>query len=244
MMNKLFKLNNTYFLHRGYFDNIKIPENSLEAFILAKKLKYNIELDVRLTKDKKIIVFHDHNLKRMCGVNKIVEDCTYNELMNYYLLNTNYKIPLLEEVLECIKGKCILLVEIKVNKYNGILERELSKILDNYNGEFAIQSFNYLSINWFKRNKKNYIIGILSSDFKNGKINKLYKFISKRLLFDIILNVDFISYDIRALPNKYVLRKRKKKPIFGWTFRTELDLKEKKQYCDYFIVEKNILKYK
>ena len=242
MKNKLF--NNTYFLHRGYFDNIMIPENSLEAFILAKDLKYNIELDVRLTKDKKVVVFHDNNLKRICGVNKIVEDCTYNELLHYNLLNTQNKIPHLKDVLNRIKGKVILLIETKEIKYNGILETELSKILDNYDGKFAIQSFNYLSINWFKRNRKDYIIGVLSSDFKNRKINILYKFISKRLLFDVFLNVDFISYDIRSLPNKYVLKKRKKKPIFGWTFKTKLDIKEKKQYCDYLIVEKNILKCK
>ena len=232
---------NKPFAHRGYFDNKEIPENSLEAFKLAIKYGYNIELDVHITLDKKIVVFHDDDLNRMCNIDKKIEDCTYEELKQCKLLNTNYTIPLLNDVLKLVNGKVNLLIETKVKKYNSKLEKELSNILDNYDGIFAIQSFNFLSIKWFKKNRKNYVIGVLASNFKNKKINPIYKLISKTLLFDKILKCDFISYDIRSLPNKYVINKRKNKPIFGWTFKTQESYEKLSKYCDCVIVEKELI---
>ena len=49
-----------YYAHRGFHDNnIDVPENSKKAFALAVKNGYGIELDVQLTKDEKVVVFHD-----------------------------------------------------------------------------------------------------------------------------------------------------------------------------------------
>ena len=79
--------------HRGYHNNKKgIPENSVLAFKKAIDNNYLIELDVRLTKDKKLVVFHDGNLKRVCGVNKSVKDLTYKELLKYNLFDTTQKV--------------------------------------------------------------------------------------------------------------------------------------------------------
>lgn len=232
-------LKDTLIAHRGYHDKEKgIPENSIAAFKRAIRYNYTIELDVHLTKDKRLVVFHDDNLKRVCGVNKIIEDCTYNELLKYNLFDTKYKIPLFEEVLKLIDGKVGLLIEIKTAKFKGKLESMLSKLLDNYNGSFAIQSFNPLSILWFKKNKKSYIRGLLSSDFRhNKKINDLKKFLLKTLFIDIILKTDFIAYDIRALPNSYVKSKRKSKLILGWNVRTKKDHDKAIKYCDNLICE-------
>lgn len=225
------------FAHRGYFNNVDIPENSIPAFKKAIRYGYNIELDVHLTKDKKIVVFHDFNLKRMCKINKKIEDVTYDELIKYNLLDTKYKIPLLSEVLNLIDGKVGLLIETKVLKNNGKLEELLSNYLDNYNGEFAIQSFNVYSIYWFKKHRKKYLRGLLSSDFKTFNISNLKKLIGKTLLMDIILKTDFISYDIRALPNKYVENKKNKKVILGWTVRTKEEYLKYNKYCDNLICE-------
>ena len=237
-MSKIDFLENNIFAHRGYFDNTDIPENSVKAFKKAIRYGYNIELDVHLTKDKKIVVFHDHNLKRMCGVNKVIEDCTYDELLKYNLLNTNCKIPLLTEVLSIINKKCVLLIETKVYRFNGELEKELSLILDNYDGLFAIQSFSPFSIYWFKKHRKNYVRGLLSSDFKTwSSVSKIKKLLARTLILDVILKTNFISFDIRALPNKYVSSKRKSKTILGWTVRNEKDYKHAMKYCDNVIAE-------
>ena len=74
-----------YIAHRGLFDsNLSIPENSIPAFKRAVEHGFGIELDVRLTKDRQLVVFHDATLLRMCGVNKKVADLTYEELSDGY----------------------------------------------------------------------------------------------------------------------------------------------------------------
>lgn len=231
--------------HRGYHDKKRgIPENSIAAFKRAIRYNYPIELDVHLTKDNRLVVFHDNNLKRVCGVNKIIENCTYNELLKYNLFGTKYKIPLFEEVLKLVDGKVGLLIETKTSKFNGKLEKELSKLLDDYKGLFAIQSFNPSSILWFKKNRKNYIRGLLSSDFKKRKdITNLKKNLAKCLIADVFLKTDFISYDINALPNNYVKSKRNNKLILGWTIRTKKDYDKAIKYCDNLICE-NMEKYR
>lgn len=238
-------MKNTYFLkdnliaHRGYHDIKKgIPENSIAAFKRAIRYNYIIELDVHLTKDNKIVVFHDYSLKRMCKIDKLIEDCSYNELLKYNLLDTKYKIPLLDEVLRLIDGKVGLLIETKNSSNNTKLELLLSEKLDNYKGEFAIQSFYPLSILWFKKNKKNYIRGILSSDFKKHKdMSNLKKNILKCLVFDIFLKSDFIAYDIKALPNSYVESKRKNKLILSWNIKNAKDYNKALEYSDNIIGE-------
>ena len=54
--------------HRGLHDIKKgIPENSIPAFQAAIEAGYGIELDVHLTKDGKLVVFHDDDFRRICG---------------------------------------------------------------------------------------------------------------------------------------------------------------------------------
>lgn len=234
-----FLLNNLI-AHRGWYDG-QIPENSMPAFAKAVANGYLIELDVCLTKDQKVVVFHDENLQRMCNINKLVEECNYAELLKYNLLNSNYKIPLLSEVLTLVNQKVGLLIEIKSLKFNGVLEKETAKLLDKYQGDFAIQSFNILTLKWFKKHRNNYLRGLLASDFKNKKINKLKKQFGKSLIADIILKTDFISYDLRALPNSFVKNKRKTKPILAWTIRNGNDYEKAQKYADNFICENKIL---
>ena len=82
------------YTHRGLFDNKRIVENTINAFKKALIENLNIELDIRTTKDNKIIVFHDSNIERLTGINRLVKDMTYDELSKVNLLNTTDKIPL------------------------------------------------------------------------------------------------------------------------------------------------------
>ena len=97
------KIRNNRIAHRGAFNNIDIPENSLLAFKKAIDMKWDIELDVQLTKDNVLVVFHDEDLKRMTGISKKICDVDYSELQNYHLLDTKESIPTFLEVLKLIK---------------------------------------------------------------------------------------------------------------------------------------------
>ena len=101
--------------HRGYVE--KGVENSIEALEAAAKagVEY-VEMDVLMTKDNKFIVMHDYNLKRLAGINKKVQDMTYNELVGLPISQSGHtsKIPSFEEYVKRAKELNIkLVVELK-----------------------------------------------------------------------------------------------------------------------------------
>ena len=235
-------LSRSLIAHRGYYNNKKgIPENSVIAFKKAIDSNYLIELDVRLTKDKKLVVFHDDNLKRVCGVNKRVKDLTYKELLKYNLFDTTQKVPLFSEVIKLVNGRVPILIETKFHNRYGVLEKILINELSNYKGLYAIQSFYPLSLLWFKTNTKHIPIGLLSSNFKNNS-NSLKKLIGKTLILDLFFKTDFISYDVKGLPNNYLSLKKDKKKIVIWTIKNKKDYDLAKKYTDALICE-NMYKY-
>jgi len=163
--NTAFSINQVKFAHRGIHNSEEnIPENSLLAFKKAINLGYGIELDIRETKDKKIVVFHDDDLKRMCNDTTLISESTLKELQNYTLLNTNEKIPTLEEVLSLVDGKVPILVEYKADLPGtecSSICTETNELLKGYNGEYAIESFNYLVLGWYKKHMPNILRGQL-----------------------------------------------------------------------------------
>ena len=223
--------------HRGYYNNKKgIPENSVLAFKKAIDNNYLIELDVRLTKDKKLVVFHDDNLKRVCGVNKKVKDLTYKELLKYNLFDTTLKVPLFSDVIKLVNGRVPILIETKYHNRYGVLEKILINELSNYKGLYAIQSFYPMSLLWLKRNTKDIPIGLLSSNLKNDS-NRLKSIIGKTLILDLFFKTDFISYDVKGLPNSYLSLKKDKKKIVIWTIKNKKDYDLARQYTDSLICE-------
>lgn len=235
-------LSRSLIAHRGYHNNKKgIPENSVLAFKKAIDNNYLIELDVRLTKDKKLVVFHDDNLKRVCGVNKRVKDLTYKELLKYNLFDTTLKVPLFSEVIKLVNGRVPILIETKYHNRYGVLEKILINELSNYKGLYAIQSFYPMSLLWLKRNTKDIPIGLLSSNFKNNS-NSLKKLIGKTLILDLFFKTDFISYDVKGLPSNYISLKKDKKKIVIWTIKNKKDYDLAKKYTDALICE-NMYKY-
>ena len=92
------------FAHRGLHSrDMSVPENSLEAFRLAAKAGYGIELDVQLSRDGQVVVFHDDTLDRVCGVHARVDEKSYDELRALGLCGTNNRIPLFSEGARCDK---------------------------------------------------------------------------------------------------------------------------------------------
>lgn len=75
------------------------------AFRAAIEAGDGIELDVHLTKDGQVVVFHDDTFERICGRRGRVEDTSYEEIQKYRLAETKERIPLLSEVLQLVDGK-------------------------------------------------------------------------------------------------------------------------------------------
>jgi len=105
---------NRAYAHRGLSTaDQSVPENSLPAFHRAVEAGYGVELDVQLTRDGYIVVLHDDDLKRACGVEDSVCDHTLAELRAMKLFGTEEEIPLFADVLRIFDGKQPLIVELK-----------------------------------------------------------------------------------------------------------------------------------
>ena len=129
------------FAHRGLHDEEK-AENSISAFRAAKEAGYGIELDVRLSRDGELMVFHDPTLSRVCGVDALVVDCTAAELAKMSLSGTADGVPTLREVLELIDGAVPLLIEIKMEGDEHGVAEALAEVIEDYSGDYIIESFN------------------------------------------------------------------------------------------------------
>lgn len=240
-------MNDRYVAHRGLFTkNQKIPENSLMAFENALKYGLAIELDVHLTKDEKLVVVHDHHLKRITGKDLIVEESTLEELKKLYLFSTQEKIPTLEEVLKLINGKVLLIIEIKNKGKVGKLEENLLKVLKNYSGNYFIESFNPLSLLYFKRHAESIVRGQLCTKKIDDINSKVLQFVLSHMLFNIFTKPHFIAYDIKYFNEKiYLKTKRKNRKLFLWTIQNleELKFAEKQSDCVIFNYSEEILQY-
>lgn len=182
--------------HRGYFNEVN-PENSIGAFKEAVRNGFAIELDIQLSKDDEVVVFHDSTLNRLCGINAKVKDYNVSDLKTFKLSNSDWTITTLKEVLEVVDGKVPLIIEIKNNGKPGILERLTYEILSNYHGEYVVQSFNPFSMMWFVNHAPHIIRGQLSGrhDDKNSA-DPISRFFLRHVLFNFLAQVDFINFDI------------------------------------------------
>ncbi len=225
-----------YIAHRGLHDDAN-PENSLGAFAKAIEEGYAIELDVQQIADGTVVVFHDSTLSRVTGKDGYVKNLLKSELCDYKLLNSNFCIPTLEEVLSLIDGQVPLLIEIKNEGKVGELEKATLNILKKYNGEYAIQSFNPYSLEWFKINAPKVWRGQLSSYFKGENLSFIKKFVLKRMLLNKKVSCpNFISYNAQNLPNRHV-KIYKKLPLLAWCVRSQTEYMKVVKHCDNIIFE-------
>lgn len=216
-------MKNKIIAHRGVFNNIDIPENSLKAFKKALELNYPIELDIQLTKDNILIVFHDFNLKRMTGDPRNIQDLTYDEIKKLSLINTKEKIPNLEDVLKLINDQVPLDIEIKNTKRISDTCNILVKKLKKYHN-YDIKSFNPKIVRYLKINYPYLNIGYLI-DYKYDSylLNKLLK---NKLMIKYS-KADFLALSKSLLKTKKFQKLSKKYPTMLWTIKNEKEITDK-----------------
>ena len=89
--------------HRGlYAQDQSVPENSLPAFAAAAEKGYGMELDIQLSLDGEVVVFHDDTLDRVCGVHGRVDAFTLAQLQGMRLCGTDQTIPCLLYTSRCV----------------------------------------------------------------------------------------------------------------------------------------------
>lgn len=228
-----------FIAHKGLFDH-QTPENSLSAFKKAIENNYIIECDVQIISDGTVVVFHDEQLSRMTNKDGYIKNLTKEDLPNYKLRDSDDCIPTLEQVLELVDGKVGILIDLKETRNRvGHLEKAVCKLIRNYKGNVAIQSFNPLSLEWFAKHSPNVLRGQISCLFKGDEFKGLSfikKYLLKRMRFNRRSKPNFISYDINELPNRFV-KNCADLPIIGWTVTSQEQYRKMFNEVDNIIFE-------
>lgn len=120
--------------HRGV--SALMPENSLPAFAAALALGADeIEFDVRLTKDRQLIVSHDSTLERISDGSGQLSDYTLEELRKLNIGGRQgWSVPFCtpEEVFAQLANRITFNIHLKEHGENGHLIRELQKLVEKY----------------------------------------------------------------------------------------------------------------
>lgn len=229
----------TDYAHRGLHSGT-IPENSLAAFDNAVKNGYGIELDVQLSIDGEVMVFHDYTLTRMTGNEKKLSELTKGELKALTLKNTPETIPTFKEALDLIDGQVPILIELKGEDLDTRLCEKVAMCLKSYKGKYCIESFNPLLI----RKMKNYLpeafYGQLYTNVCRQHGYALINIILTCMALNCLSRPDFIAYnklDRMSFPMR-IVSKLYASPRFVWTLKDDQELTEAARNGEFAIFEK------
>ena len=156
--------------HRGA--SAYAPENTMAAFELALKMgAEEVEFDVHQTKDGRLVVIHDADLKRVSKSPKRVRDLTLKELQSFdvgewfHARFSGERVPALDEVLALLKGKAVPHVELKcpVKTNPGVAENLLETLKRrDPKGKSVVSSFDHPSLAALRKLDAKLRLGVLT----------------------------------------------------------------------------------
>ena len=205
--------------HRG-LHNANDIENGMRAFQNAVETGMALELDVHLTKDGQLIVCHDSDLSRVTGKAGIIEDMTVQEIREQYTLLDGEPLPLLSEVLDMVKERVPIVLEMKVWNKNrkplaNAVREALKGIRDKRN--ILLISFDPFPLLYLKN----------SGFMRQLLISTVYR---KTLLFRRCF--EGLDLDMRFLEEKRFQSYRKKYVMNVWTVTSKEDFERVLPYVD------------
>ena len=210
------------YAHRGLHGE-GVAENSMTAFRRAVEQGYGIELDIRLSSDGQLVVFHDDTLTRVTKIEGRVDSLTAEELGNIHLSDTEDTVPLFSDVLAMVDGRVPLLVEIKEDAGKYDVSDAAVEMLKSYTGPYIIESFNPLSLGNVAKKMPEVPRGILSQNYLlDKKYRKPLYFILGALLMNRVCKPSFVAYNHRDAGSLSLrtVRRLFNTVTFAWTVRS------------------------
>ncbi|KPF44032.1 glycerophosphodiester phosphodiesterase [Rhizobium sp. AAP43] len=219
--------------HRGYHDmNHAVWENTLSAFSRAIDAGFAIECDIQLSSDSVPMVFHDHDLQRLCSMAGDVRERTAGELGLLSIGATKDRIPSLRQMLNLVKGRVPLVIELKginAEQDDGYVEAVL-EVLEGYQGKVALMSFDFHLLRALKKADCPYPVGLTAEGQKPENFAEHAEAMA--------LGLDFVSYCVAHLPNDFISGLREKAtPVITWTVRDEIMRAQTYTYADQMTFE-------
>lgn len=220
--------------HRGY--PVNYPENTLSSFQAAIDIGFShMELDVHMSKDGIPVVMHDHTIDRMTDGAGEIRDYTLEELKNF-TINSNEKIPTLEEALQLAKDRIMVSIELKKPRLYPGIEQKVYELIQKLEmeGQTYIISFNHDSLRKLRT---------LSDDIQIGPlVNKVrrahYRLIQK-------LNANYFAVNYNAIKEKHIRKcENMGVQLVVWTVNSKEEMKKMKQYPSILITTDELETYK
>lgn len=229
--------------HRGLHGN-GIAENSLSAAAAAVAANYAIEVDLQLSKDGEVIVFHDETLDRLTTETGDVAARTAAELKAIRLKDTDDTIPSLADLLQLVGGKVPLVLELK-SPWNGdtALARKVADMLVDYAGPVAVMSFDPDLVMALKSHAPGLPRGIVA---ERWYLHPHWSFLSawRKHYLGLLLHLlktkpHFVAYAQFNLPAiaPLIARKVFGMPLLTWTVRVERERSRVLRWADQIIFE-------
>jgi glycerophosphoryl diester phosphodiesterase len=212
------------YAHRGLHDgNHAVIENSMRAFALAVERGYGMETDLQTTRDGRVVIHHDLNTLRVCGVDAEIERTDYAGLPK---LPDGTPIPLFRDFLTFVNGKAPLIIELKHHKQYLRTVRSALELLQDYHGDYCLESFDPVIVRYLKKHAPGTLRGQLSSGHFGEGVGALSAFLLKHLLVDALSRPHFIAYDFARdrTPSLWLNRRLFKPVLVAWTVRSQADL--------------------
>ena len=213
--------------HRGLYEKDQsVPENSLEAFKRAAEYGCGVELDVQLSKDGEVVVFHDDTVDRMTTEKGRVDSFTLEELQAMPLMGTEHRMPLFTDVMAVLDGKSPTIVELKSTpNYKELCENTLV-LLRMFKGPYCVESFDPRIVRWFYKNAPDLTRGQLTEAFSYWRKAGLPLWrcvMMHTLCVNFLTHPQFIAFGRGHRPLCMLLgRKLGAKTVF-WTERPDSD---------------------
>ncbi|PZR65634.1 MAG: glycerophosphodiester phosphodiesterase [Stutzerimonas stutzeri] len=202
--------------HRGYHDlNRKVWENTLSAFARAADAGFAIECDLQYAADAVPVVFHDDDLKRLCGIEGDVRQRTAAELGLLKVGGTEDGVPTLRRLLDLVKGRVPLVLELngREGDDDGFAMAVLDTIED-YDGPVALMSFDHWLLKDLTAIGTSRPVGLTAEGARPENFAVHEEAMQ--------LGLDFISYHYGHLPNAFISRQRDLgRQVITWTVRDD-----------------------
>lgn len=150
------------------------PENTMAAMKNAMRLGAGFsELDVQETSDGVLILLHDGTLERTAGVDLNIWETPYDSLARYEVGAwfapefAGEPIPTLAEVIDAVKGKMKLNIELKMNGHEKFLVEKVIEMINekDFRSQCIITSFDLDAIKKVRQLDKGLKVGYLFSKY-------------------------------------------------------------------------------
>ncbi|BBE71561.1 glycerophosphodiester phosphodiesterase family protein [Oharaeibacter diazotrophicus] len=232
--------------HRGFHDAAAGRiENTLSAVAAAADRGFSIEIDVHLSADGEVFVFHDDTLDRLTEGHGPTAGLAMADLRKVPFKATADRIPALDDVLDLVAGRSTLVIEVKSRfgaRQRDLVEAVAAK-LARYDGPVAVMSFDPRMVEDFGVVAPALVRGIVADDARDphdyGDLDDAARADLAALAHRPWSGFQFVGYWVDLLPNAIARRVREewRLPLLTWTVRNPAARATAAAHADQMIFE-------